>query len=88
MEKVYLASKVRTALATDERVGMTDLRVQFTPEGRGVVTGEVNSNVQRQAVSAVLAALPEAHDFLNRTHVRVVRAPDEAEVILPGGRAP
>ncbi|MBO9541931.1 BON domain-containing protein [bacterium] len=88
MEKVYLVSKVRTALATDERVGTTDLRVQFTPEGRGVVTGEVNSDAQRQAVSAVLAALPEARDFLNRTHVRIVRAPDEAEVILPGGHTP
>lgn len=88
MEKVYLANKVRTALATDERVGMTDLRVQFTPEGRGVVTGEVNSDEQRRAVTAVLHALPEARDFLNRTHVRTVRAPGEPEVIQPGGHTP
>lgn len=87
MERVYLVTKVRTALATDERVGLTgDLQVQFTDQGRGVVTGGVNSAEQQQAVSEVLRSIPEAADFLNRTHVRTVHAPHEPETIVGEGR--
>ncbi|HEY9857051.1 MAG TPA: hypothetical protein V6D05_15010 [Stenomitos sp.] len=87
MERVYLVTKVRTALATDERVGLTgDLRIQFTDQGRGVVTGEVNSVEQQQAVSDVLRSIPEASEFLNRTHVRTVNAPQKPETITGEGR--
>lgn len=73
-------------MATDERVGLTDLQVQFTDQGKGVVTGEVNSEMQQQAVGEVLRGIPEAADFLNRTHVRIIRAPHEPEAIVREGR--
>lgn len=81
MERIYLANRVKTALLTDARVA-ADLRVQFTDRGRGVVTGEVNSAQQQQAVSEVLAEIPEAEEFLNRTHVRVIRPPHQPEPIV------
>lgn len=81
MHRVYLLSKVKNALATDERVGLSDLQVHFTDTGRGVVAGEVNSTEQQQAVTEVLKEIPGAEDFLNRTHLRTIHEPGEPETI-------
>lgn len=86
MQRVYLATKVRNALMTDERVGSSDLQVHFTDQGRGVVTGEVNSLEQQQAVTDVLRSLEGADGFLNRTHLRTIHAPHEPETIVQEGR--
>lgn len=81
MERVYLVTRVRNALATDHRTGLTDLQVQFTDQGRGVVTGKVGSDEQQRAVSEVLKSVAGAEGFLNRTHVNPIQAPHGVETI-------
>jgi osmotically-inducible protein OsmY len=82
MQRVYLVTRVRNALATDHRTGLTHLQIQFTDSGRGVVTGEVASPEQHAAVTEVLRSVEGAEDFLNRTHVKPMGAPHDPETIL------
>lgn len=84
MEIVYRAEHVHRALATDPRVGPGEWDVCVTSTGRGVVVGQVASPAQRRAIDEVLAGLPEAAGFLNRTRLRVLGAPGPAEPIARG----
>lgn len=82
MHPIYLLTRIKQKLVTDPRVGLSDLMVQVTEDGRVVVTGEVASEVERRAVDEVLCDLPQAVQVLNRTHLRAFSPPGQAEAIV------
>lgn len=88
MEPVYLVTKVRQKLATDPRVGLTDVMIHIPEAGHVVVSGYVSTREQHEAVEAALQEIPEVKRISNRTHVREVHPTHHPEIIgggKPGG---
>ena len=88
MEPVYLVTKVRQKLATDPRVGLTDLLIHIPEAGHVVVSGFVSTAEQRDAIAAALQEMPEISRVSNRTQVREVHPTHQSEIIgkgKPGG---
>ncbi len=88
MEPVYLVTKVRQKLATDSRVGLTDVMVHIPEAGHVVVSGFVSTREQQEAISQALREMPEVVKISNRTHVRETRPTHHSEIIgkgKPGG---
>lgn len=61
-------ARVREALAEDERTNTLDVEVVFTPEGKIVLTGTVETDERRLELEEVArGAVPDGIDVLNRT---------------------
>lgn len=89
MEPVYLVTKVRQKLATDPRVGLTDILIHIPEPGHVVVSGYVSTLEQQEAITQALQELPEITRISNRTQVRQVKPTHQSEIIgkgTPGGQ--
>lgn len=89
MEPVYLVTKVRQKLATDPRVGLTDILIHIPEPGHVVVSGYVSTLEQQEAITQALQEMPEISRISNRTHVRQVKPTHQSEIIgkgTPGGQ--
>lgn len=90
MEPVYLVTKVRQKLATDPRVGLTDILIHIPEAGHVVVSGYVSTPEQRDAITAALEEMPEITRVSNRLQIRNVQPTHQSEIISkgkPGGQA-
>jgi osmotically-inducible protein OsmY len=90
MEPVYLVTKVRQKLATDPRVGLTDILIHIPEAGHVVVSGFVSTGEQQAAITQALEEMPEITRVSNRTQVRQLRPTHQSEIIgkgTPGGES-
>jgi hypothetical protein len=76
----YLVEHVREALAGDERLGELELQVTVVGD-RIVITGTVQTEERRQAISEVVAALLPDRTVANQTTVLAPPAGAQTETL-------
>lgn len=83
MRGEYLVVAAKQKLAIDPRVGRNDLILRSHSEHEVLVTGEVESLRQQEAINEVLMEIPEIKGVINHTHIRVMHAPHAPEQFPP-----
>lgn len=77
---IYTKGKIIEALTLDERIAEHDIKVTVT-DTAVVVKGEVNTEVQLQAIHEVIQRIAPHFEFKNLLHLRNLRGPEGSEAI-------
>ena len=77
----YLVAKLQHALANDPRVNALDLKVMIS-SGRVHLTGRVETEERRLAISEVVIEHAPGMDIRNEVDVLEIGAPGHAEAIV------
>ncbi len=76
----YLVQKVREALAHDDRVNELEIKVKIYGK-RVFVTGTVQTEVRREAITKVVGEVLPGYEVSNETTVGSFKDPGEVEKI-------
>ncbi len=82
---LWITTRTKMALATDESVGLLDVRVE-TVEGVVYLRGEVESEEAREAAGRVAAAIEGVREVRNELAIIKMRPPSSEPVSLPESR--
>jgi osmotically-inducible protein OsmY len=80
-----LVDRIKTALATDERSGLTDVVVEVI-EGIVYLRGEVESEADSAAAVAVAAEVEGVREVRSHLSLIKIRPPNTVRVELPDSR--